>query len=154
MNKAEAVVGAVVTALGIAILVGAANFPYFVEGVPGPGFLPRWISFGIIGTGLVLTAQAFRHSLVPAQEIAWPNATGWRRVALMVGAMAVSLLLLEILGFVVTTALFMVVVVFCLGVRSWRTLVLVPPLSAIGLYAIFALWLRVPLPKGILAFFD
>jgi len=29
----------------------------------------------------------------------------------------------------------------------------VPLLSAVGLYAIFAVWLRVPLPKGILAFF-
>ena len=154
MNKAETAAGAVVLALGIAILVGATKFPYFVEGVPGPGFLPMWISYGIISTGLVLTAQGFRHGLVPAGEIAWPDATGWRRVALMACAIAVSLLLLEFLGFMVTTTLFMVVVVFCLGVRSWRTLVLVPPLSAIGLYAIFALWLRVPLPKGILAFFD
>jgi hypothetical protein len=26
----------------------------------------------------------------------------------------------------------------------------VPPLSAFALYAVFALWLRVPLPKGVL----
>jgi hypothetical protein len=47
----------------------------------------------------------------------------------------------------------MAIVIFCLGVRSWRMLASVPLLSAIGLYGIFAVWLRVPLPKGILAFF-
>lgn len=154
MNKAETVTGAVVLALGIWILVEAVKFPYFLEGVPGPGFLPLWVSFGIIGTGLVLTAQGIRRRLVPQEEIMWPDAAGWRRVGLMLGALAVSLLVLEKLGFMVTTTLFMAVVVFCLGVRSWRMLASVPLLSAIGLYGIFAVWLRVPLPKGILAFFE
>ena len=47
----------------------------------------------------------------------------------------------------------MAAVVFGLGVRSWRMLASIPLLSAIGLYVIFAVWLRVPLPKGILVFF-
>ncbi len=154
MNKAETAVGAVVLALGIGILVEATKFPYYVEGVPGPGFLPVWLAYGIIGTGLVLSAQGIRRRPVAEEKVSWPNATGWRRVALMLGAMSMSLLLLEVLGFMLTTTLFMVVMVFCLGMRSWQTLVFVPPLSAMGLYAIFALWLRVPLPKGILAFFE
>ncbi len=153
MNKAETVAGAVCVAIGVLMLLESIKFPYFVEGVPGPGFLPLWISFGIIGTGLVLTVKGIRPRLVTLEGIAWPEAAGWRRVGLMFGALAVSLLLLEILGFMVTTALFMAVVVFGLGVRSWRMLASVPLLSAVGLYAIFAVWLRVPLPKGILAFF-
>jgi putative tricarboxylic transport membrane protein len=153
MNRAETLVGAAILAIGIWVLVEAIKFPYFLEGVPGPGFLPLWVSFGIIGTGLVLTAQGIRRRLVPREGITWPNATGWRQVGLMLGALAVSLLLLEKLGFMVTTTLFMAVVIFCLGMRSWRMLVSVPLLSAIGLYGIFAVWLRVPLPKGILAVF-
>ena len=154
MNKAETVAGAVFVAIGALILLESIKFPYFVEGVPGPGFLPRWISFGIIGTGLVLTAKGIRPRLALLEAIQWPEAAGWRRVRLMLGALAVSLLLLEWLGFLVTTTLFMAVVVFGLGVRSWRMLASVPLVSAIGLYVIFAVWLRVPLPKGILAFFE
>ncbi len=154
MNKAETVAGAVCVAIGVLMLLESRTFPYFLEGVPGPGFLPLWISFGIIGTGLVLTAKGIRPNLVSQEPIPWPDATGWRRVGLTLGALAISLLLLETLGFLVTTTLFMAVVVFCLGVRSWRMLASVPLLSAIGLYAIFAVWLRVPLPKGILAFFE
>lgn len=153
MNKSEAVAGAVCAAIGGLMLLESLKFPYFVEGVPGPGFLPLWISFGIIGTGLVLAVKGIRPRLIAQEEITWPEAAGWRRVGLMFAALAVSLLLLEILGFMVTTTLFMAVVVFGLGIRSWRMLASVPLLSAVGLYAIFAVWLRVPLPKGILAFF-
>lgn len=153
MNKAETVAGAVCVALGGLMLVESLKFPYFVEGVPGPGFLPLWISFGIIGTGLVLAVKGIRPRLTAQEGITWPEAAGWRRVGLMFAALAVSLLLLEILGFMVTTTLFMAVMVFGLGVRSWRMLASVPLLSAVGLYAIFAVWLRVPLPKGILAIF-
>ncbi len=153
MNKAETVVGAVVVALGVFILLEALKFPYFLEGVPGPGFLPLWTSFGVIGTGLVLAAKGMWRRPVPQEGIQWPEASGWRRVGLMFGALAVSLLLLEMLGFMVTTTLFMAVVVFCLGGRSWRVLASIPVLSAIGLYGIFAVWLRVPLPKGVFAFF-
>lgn len=153
MNKAETAAGAVCVALGAWMLLESIKLPYFVEGVPGPGFLPLWISFGIIGAGLVLTVKGIRFRWVTAEGITWPEAAGWRRVALMLGALAVSLLLLEMLGFLVTTTLFMAVVVFGLGVRSWRMLASVPLLAAVGLYAIFAVWLRVPLPKGILVFF-
>jgi len=37
-------------------------------------------------------------------------------------------------------------------VRSWVTLATVPLGTGIALYMVFAVWLRVPLPKGILEF--
>jgi len=154
MNKAETFAGALVLAIGAAILLGSIKFPYLVEGVPGPGFLPRWIAIGLLGTGLVLTAQGIRARLVLQEAIQWPTAGGWARVGLMLGGLAVSLVLLDKLGFLLTTTLFMAVVVFGLGVRSWRMLVSIPLLSAIGLYVVFAVWLRVPLPKGILSFLE
>ena len=154
MNKAETVAGALVVATGVAILFGSMKFPYLLDGVPGPGFLPRWIAIGLIGIGFVLTVQGIRARLVPQEAIPWPSAGGWARVGLMLGALAVSLVLLEWLGFLLTTTLFMGVVVFGLGVRSWRMLVSMPLLAAIGLYVVFAVWLRVPLPKGILSFLE
>ena len=74
-------------------------------------FLPLWISFGIIGAGFVLAVKGIRRRLVAQGATAWPEAAGWRRVGLMLGALAVSLLLLELLGFLVTITLFMVVVI-------------------------------------------
>lgn len=153
MNKAETVAGSVFVIIGIFIVLEAVKFPYFVEGVPGPGFLPLWVSGGMISTGLVLVAKGVWPHLAVHEEITWPEAAGWRRVGLMLGALAVSLLMLNVLGFMVVTTLFMAVVVFGLGIRSWWMLATVPLAAAVGLYVLFAVWLRVPLPKGILGFF-
>jgi hypothetical protein len=152
MNKTETAAGGVVTAIGVLMLLQSLKFAYFAEGVPGPGFLPRWIAIALIGTGLVLTVKGVRPALVLEEAIQWPDAAGWKRVALMLGALAVALILLDDLGFMVVTTAFMAVLIFALGVRSWRMLVSVPLVAAIGLYVVFAVWLRVPLPKGIFFF--
>jgi len=152
MNRVETAAGVLVLAVGVALLVGAARFPFLLEGIPGPGFLPLLISFGIIGAGLVLIVGGYRGERPEAKATPWPAPSGWLRVGIMLAAMAASFLLLELLGFVVVTALFMGVMVYCLGERSWRIFATVPLLSAIGLYVIFAVWLRVPLPKGIITF--
>lgn len=152
MNRVETAAGAVVLAVGIALLAGALGFPFILEGIPGPGFLPLLIAFGIVGTGLALIVNAIRGRVPVAEGVIWPPLSGWARVGLMLGALAIAFYLLDVLGFLVATTLFMAVMVFCLGERSWRMLATVPILSAIGLYAVFAVWLRVPLPKGVLTF--
>lgn len=154
MNKAEIVAGGLFLAVGALMLYHASKLPYMLDGVPGPGFLPLWIAIGIVVTGILLMVTALRARPIPEDAIQWPAAEGWRQVAILLGALAAALLLLDRLGFLIVAALFMAVVVFSLGVRSWRTLVTVPLLSAIGLYLVFAVWLRVPLPKGLLTFFE
>ena len=152
MNKAETTAGSIVTVVGVLMLLESMKFAYFLDGVPGPGFLPRWIAVGLVCTGLVLTVKGLRPGMVLQEAIQWPDAGGWKRIALMLGALAVALILLEKLGFMVVTTVFMAVLIFGLGVRSWVMLVSVPLVAAIGLYVVFAVWLRVPLPKGIFFF--
>lgn len=152
MNRVEAVAGAVVLAIGITFLVAASRFSFLLQGIPGPGFLPLLISLGIVASGLALIVSAFRHDRQQANPIPWPPLSGWLRVGGMLAAMVVSFLLLETLGFVLVTILFMAALVYGLGERSWPILTTVPVLSAVGLYMVFAVWLRVPLPKGIITF--
>jgi len=154
MNKAETVAGSVVTAIGALMLFEALKFAYVSEGVPGPGFLPRWIAAALVVIGLVLTVKGLRPGLTIANVIPWPDAGGWRRVVLMLASLAVALILLDKLGFVVVTTVFMAVVVFGLGIRSWLTLATVPLGAAVGLYLVFAVWLRVPLPTGVFGFLE
>ena len=153
MNKADTIAGVAFAALGLFMVLETLKAPYLLEGVPGPAFLPRWIGSALISVGAVIAVNAIRVRVAADARIAWPDAVGWRRVALMLGALAVSLLVLEKLGFLVTTTLFVAVVIFGLGVRSWVMLLSVPLIAAIALYVVFAVWLSVPLPKGILDFF-
>ena len=152
MNKAETVAGLVFTALGVFMFVESWKTPYLLEGVPGPSFLPRWIAGGLVTTGLFLTLRAALPRFALNDPTDWPNRRGWARVGLMLGAMAVAFLVLTKLGFLVTMTLFIAIVIYGLGVRSWVTLATVPLGTGIALYMVFAVWLRVPLPKGILEF--
>ena len=154
MNRADTVAGVAFAAVGLFMIVETFKTPYLLEGVPGPAFLPRWIGIALMGVGAVIAVNAIRARLPLESRVPWPDAVGWRRVALMLGALAVSLLVLEKLGFLLTTTLFVAVVIFGLGVRSWAMLVSVPLIAAIALYVVFAVWLSVPLPKGILDFFS
>jgi len=152
MEKAEAAAGFLILTVGALLLIAAYQLPYMVEEVPGPGFLPLWLSFGILASGSVVTVSALRGRLRPGEPIAWPDGLGWRQVIVMLAALACALILFDDLGFVVTTTAFMTIVIFSLGVRSWVTLVTAPIAAAGILYAVFALWLGVPLPQGVLTF--
>lgn len=151
MEKAETVGGLLLVAVGIVILVAASRLPYMVEDVPGPGFLPLWLSFGILISGAIVTFNAVRGRLRPGEPIPWPNASGWMQVVVLMIALGLGFFFFDELGFVVTTALFMAVVIFSLGVRSPLTLVIAPLAAAGILYAVFAMWLSVPLPQGLFA---
>lgn len=153
MSLAETLSGLGIVALGGFILLETLRkLPYAVDAVPGPGFLPLWLSLGIIALGLVLTVQGLRTAAAAREVVEWPERDGWRRIAIVVVALAAGLWLLEPLGFLLVMVLYVAVVGFGLGMRSWRVLVPVSLLVAVALYGIFGLWLRVPLPKGILAF--
>src|SRR5688572_13752488 len=102
MHKAEVTAGVLVFAFGAALLAGALRFPFFLDGAPGPGFLPLLISLGIVASGLVLVTGAIRGT-IRTEDPRWAAAAGWRRVGYMLAAMTVSFLLLEELGFLVVT---------------------------------------------------
>jgi hypothetical protein len=152
MEKAEAAAGVLILIAGAVLLVAAYRLPYMVESVPGPGFLPLWVSFGILASGAVVTVKALRGRLRPGEPIEWPDLPGWRQVGVMLVALALALVLFDDLGFVITTTAFMTIVIFSLGVRSWVTLITAPVAAAGILYVVFAVWLGVPLPSGPLTF--
>jgi len=149
MNKAETFGGLVVLAIGAALAIAAYKLPYMVEDVPGPGFLPLWLSGGILIAGACILLKAVRGAMPELSDITWPDRWGWRQVLTMLGSLAVSLLLLTKLGFLITTAAFMAIMIYSLGGRSWPTLIFAPIAAAGILYLVFAVWLNVPLPQGI-----
>jgi hypothetical protein len=151
VNKAELTAAGVVLAAGLSLLVASLAFPFLSAGTPGPGFLPLLISAGIIASGVALLAGAVRGSRI-VEKPSWPALAGWWHVGLMLVGMALAFLFLEELGFLIATTLFMAAMIYALGERSWRMLLTVPPLSAIALYTVFAVWLRVPLPRGLITF--
>ncbi len=154
MDRAETASGLVFLAYGTWVLEESLKLPYLVDRVPGPGFLPLWVSLGMVLAGLVLTAHGIRSGSRPSGERRWPGPAGWWRIGGALGLLTASVLLLEGLGFIPITVLFVALVSLLLGTRSWKILASVPLVAAIVIYGVFGIWLKVPLPKGLLSLFS
>ena len=135
-----ALVGLVAVALGSQMREGTAT------GGPGARFLPVLLGLivAVLGAGIAL-----RPGVSKAGEDA-PDAGGAGRVAWTLGVVVAYVLALGYLGFLLATAPFLAVLFVAYGERRWPV-VLAVALGATGAtYALFAMWLGVPLPRGIL----
>jgi len=116
-------------------------------GNPGPGFLPFWVGVALATMSLTLIVG----SLLDREKPGVQAAEGIQRqhVAWMVGGLLLYTLLLETVGYPVTTFLLLSALVKILGQRGWYTVLGFSALATAGSYALFGLWLGVPLPWGI-----
>ena len=161
MRAAQILLPVAIVVFGAVIMWEAlTTMEYFNErrGAPGPGFMPFWLSLAAVVLGLALLARALLARTVLAAAGAagaaddWPDRAGWSRILLVMAAFAGALLVLRPLGFILTTTLYVGIVGWGLGMR--RPLVLLPTAIAagIGLHVLFAVWLRVALPRGVFSF--
>jgi putative tricarboxylic transport membrane protein len=145
--------GAVMLALGIAALV--ATFAITERGsgisVSGPRFVPLAVSIGLIGLALAFLA---RTTLAPDEELGRmaaeeAAATHWPTPGLLAALFVAYVLLLEPLGFVLATVLFVPLGARLMGSRAPVRDTLVGALIGVGMYVAFTEYLGVPLPAGV-----
>lgn len=151
MRSADRIAGAALLAIAIAFGVGAVrNYKYWGENGPGSGFLPVWLAAAMAVLAGMLLLRALRSSDPGPRWL--PDARGLRRLGLVFGATVAMVALLGVLGMLVGTALFIVVVVRGLDRHSWPRTLGVAVSVAGAIYLIFKVWLKVPLPTGVWGF--
>jgi len=132
----------------LAAVESARLLPFGVVRNPGPGFFPWWVSLALGLLALVLLSQ----SLMGGRGSREAEAGGrFLKVAGVLAVLAVYSLVLEVVGYPIAT---FVVVLFMLRVTEphrWPLALGVALLAAGGSYVLFAVWLGVPLPAGLLA---
>jgi putative tricarboxylic transport membrane protein len=141
--------GLALAGLGSYIVVQAAQWEYLGPEGPGAGFFPLWYGMAIVALSLALVASSVLRAPGAEDRIDWAKA---RRAFAAWLALAASVALLEVLGFV---AAFAALVFFLVAVMYRRPLgvaAMVAAASAAAFYAVFALALGVPLPGGMLGF--
>lgn len=139
-------------ALAAALAIGAASFPPMPGQAFGPRLFPNLIAGGLaICAGLLVVRAAKAKGLqlgVITPE--WWNEPGRRgNLAILLGSIVAYTLLVEPLGFLVTTFALLVLLMKRLG-AAWRATLLASLIGTAVTYVMFAWWLRVPLPPGVL----
>jgi putative tricarboxylic transport membrane protein len=150
MRINDAVVGACLIALAIAILVHIQAYPLIPGQKYGPALFPGVIAVGLIGCGLLLVRRGVRAGRPLVAIAPW-----MRDPALATNFLAVCAVLLfyiaaaGTLGFIPTAILCLVALFLKLRVRAVPAII-VAVAATLVIHTLFYKLLRVPLPWGVL----
>ncbi len=114
---------------------------------PGPGFLPFGLAIVLIILSLILIFSKLKNGTASAPF--WPHRT-WLRPLLGVAILIFFALVVERVGFLITTFIFLVIWMGVIERVRWLTIISISIGTTATLYLIFALFLDVPLPMGFL----
>ena len=120
---------------GLALNLGSLNRP-------GPGFFPFWggVVLGVLSVVLIVRSRRRATTRPSVHPESW-------KLLDVVGALLAYLLLLEPLGFVAVTFLFLLLL-FRLERRGWGFSAVSAAIGTLASYALFQVWLRTQLPTG------
>ena len=144
--------------LGIVICVGSITLKLGDFHTPGAGFLPFFagVLLGIFGLILMLsTLLSLTREKKSKEDHKDPVKRPWRSFlnpSLTVVILFGYILLLEPLGFLLTTFICLLLLFKLSEPRKWVTPVVLSGSTAILSYLVFSVWLQCQLPKGLLKF--
>lgn len=136
-------------AVGLVTCYGATRLGVGSITDPSAGFIFFWSGLVLIVLSLnvfVDTLRSLENTVRQMPEINWP------KIALVLFALLLYAFFLEKLGFVFTTFVLMSFLLGCIQSAGWLRSFAVAGAAALTAYAIFELWLKIRLPKGIVGF--
>ena len=152
MKVNDAVFGALLLLLGVAVLVAVQSFPRIPGQNVGPGLFPGLIAAGMVACGALLVFGGVRDR----DGAPWVSMLPWTRsrphvvaFAVTIGAVVAYIALANALGFLVVAPILMFAMLVAYGVRP-RTAVIVSVVVTLAIWYAFYKLLRVPLPWGVL----
>lgn len=148
MAWGERIFTALIGCIGVVWIWQALSLDYWGDFAPGSGFLPFWLGVALLALVAVSIFGSFRESEPTATdegEMGQPH-----RAAAIAAGFVACIALLEILGFLIAVTLYLGFLIGIVERRSAAETLIVPPLTSLGLWLIFKMWLKIPLPEGLL----
>jgi putative tricarboxylic transport membrane protein len=149
VKKTNIIVAFFWIAVGILVCYGATRLGLGAVTEPESGFIFFWLGLILAMLSLADLAASLRASEGVVQETKELN---WVKLALVLLFLLLYAFLLERLGFVLTTFLLLSFLLGWIERASWTRSLGVAVVAALGSFAVFELWLKIRLPKGIFGF--
>jgi putative tricarboxylic transport membrane protein len=152
VRNADRITAALLLACAVAFSAGALKY-YSWSGPGGPGsaFLPFWLGLLMALLAGTMLVRSLRQR--DAGEDWLPRGEGLRQMLVVLAVTVAFVALLKVLGMVLGTALFLAVLLRRLGRHAWWLTLAIAAGAAGFNYLVFAHWLRVPFPAGMLWIF-
>jgi cytochrome c oxidase subunit IV len=149
-----------ILAVGLVYGIMALNMPRGRLSYPGPGLFPMIIGIFLIATALGCLLQEILSRKkrgegssapsLPNEDSAAPAGRNVKKTFQLMALMIGYILALKPLGFLISICAFLVVAIRIFGYRRWVPALAMASVIAGISYVSFILWLKVPLPLGIL----
>lgn len=156
MKVNDAVWGALLLLLSVAILVHVQSFPAMPGQKVGPALFPGTIAAGLAACALLLIARGLAARAKAGERAPWVVFDDWVRsprhllgFALVVATNVFYILVVDRLGFIPTAVIYLTALLLAFGVRARNSLVIAVAMTLVIHYAFYKL-LKVPLPWGLL----
>ena len=156
MKVNDAVWGALLLLLGVAILVHVQSVPTIPGQKIGPALFPGVIAVGLSVCALLLIAQGIAAHRHDREQSPWLAAGAWVRsprhvlaFLLTIGVNVFYIVVVDRLGFILTGVIYLAVLFAVFGVRLRNNLTLAV-IVTLGIHYSFYKLLKVPLPWGVL----
>lgn len=159
MKIGSIVFAGLILAVGLVYEGMALYMPRGSLSYPGPGYFPLVIGVFLIAMALGCLLQEILSrkrgagpsaSPLPSQDSAAPGDRNVNKTFQLMALMLGYALVLKPLGFLISICAFLVVAIRIFGYRRWIPALAMAAVIAAISYVSFVLWLKVPLPMGIL----
>lgn len=148
MKRSQLAASTVLAGLAGFVLLESRHLSFGTMRVPQTGFFP-WVLATLL---LILCVILFAQGLFGAESDRPPNhilPEGWSRIAFTLAAMVGFAVMLERLGFLLTTFFLMILLLRAIESQRWSKVFFVALFTAIASYGIFGWILGIPLPGGV-----
>jgi putative tricarboxylic transport membrane protein len=150
MKVADIVGGLIGAFTGLWVLWTSSNMPADVVMKIGPGFFPSILAGGLILSSLALLIKAVQGNSKGSLEVRPWSDVGVRRGLITLCAAVLFVAVMEPLGFIPTSILFLTFMMWVLGKRRPLLIALLPALITVGIWLVFEKVLHLSMPPGVL----
>ena len=149
MRKVDIATGVFFAFLGVFGITQSLQLELYQRGnIPGPGMFPLLLSLALTVLGPLLIANRLRGEPGQFGEFERPARTELTRVVMVVIALGISIALLPLAGYFLSTLALVAALLFGVErLRTWRALLTTLALPSIFFF-LFVVLLRVRLPGG------
>lgn len=129
------------------------NALFFDQGSPGPNFMPYWLGITMAVFAIALIVSGSLKPFEPKDEEGQlPGVAGWKRLAIVFGALMLYFLLMPVVGFSLGTLTFLTVLLLVPDRQPILVVLGLPIGTTMFLYWLFLRVLHVPLPANAFGF--
>ncbi len=139
--------------IGVALAISAGSIRLGPGSLsnPGPGLIPLGCGLTLGILSLIVFAGTFMGS-ADAKEALWVREANWGNVPLALASMVGYALLINAMGFLIVTFLWMGLVCRGVGRMGWKGTIFTSLVTTVSCYVLFTMVLEIRFPSGIFRF--